>query len=189
MAPPVEIDVCGRFRLVVAGVRRDESIHQQGRLALAFLAVHQARPVSRDELELAIWGEGGPGDRSSALNTILSRLRRALGPEVIQSQSRASLQLADYVVVDYHRAFGLLAEAQDALRGASPEEAATAADASLQIANGGLLHGESAPWLEDLRRELTELGLRARECIAEASLLRGGPELGTAADRAREIIR
>ncbi|MEA2182421.1 MAG: hypothetical protein QOF69_1606, partial [Solirubrobacteraceae bacterium] len=189
VAPPVEIDVCGRFRLVVAGVRRDVSIHQQGRLALAFLAVHQARPVSRDELELAIWGEGGPGDRSSALNTILSRLRRALGPEVIQSQSRASLQLADYVVVDYHRAFGLLAEAQDALRGASPEEAATAADASLQIANGGLLLGESAPWLEDLRRELTELGLRARECIAEASLLRGGPELGTAADRAREIIR
>jgi DNA-binding SARP family transcriptional activator/tetratricopeptide (TPR) repeat protein len=188
-APPVQVDVCGRFGLVVAGVRRDESIHQQGRMALAFLAVHQARPVSRDELELAIWGEGDTRDRGAALNTILSRLRRALGPEVIQSHSRTSLQLADYVVVDYHVAFGLLAEAQDALRRASPEEAAAAADRSLHIAQGGVLHGESAPWLEDLRRELTELGLRARECIAEASLLRGGPELGTAADRAREIVR
>ncbi|HEX8157919.1 MAG TPA: BTAD domain-containing putative transcriptional regulator, partial [Solirubrobacteraceae bacterium] len=181
--------MCGRFRLVVSGVRRDESIHQQGRLALAFLAVHRARPVSRDELELAIWGEGRTHDRGAALNTILSRLRRALGPEVIQSHSRTCLQLAEHVVVDYHLAFSLLAEAQDALRRASPEEAAAAADRSLQIAHGGLLHGESAFWLEEQRRELTELGLRARECIAEASLLRGGPELGTAADRAREIIR
>ena len=189
MAPAVEIDVCGRFRLVVAGERRDASIHQQGRLALAFLAIHRARPVSRDELELAIWGEGSTREHGAALSTILSRLRRALGPEVIQSHSRMCLQLAEHVDVDYHHAFSLLAEAQDALRRANPEEAAVAADRSLQITYGGLLHGETASWLEDLRRELTELGLRARECTAEAALLRGGPELGTAADRAREIIR
>jgi len=189
VAPSVAIDVCGRFRLVVAGERRDGAIHQQGRLALAFLAIHRARPVSRDELELAIWGEGSSRGHGAALSTILSRLRRALGPGVIQSHSRACVQLAEHVVVDYHNAFALFAQAQDALRHGNPEEAAGAADRSLQIAHGGLLHGESASWLEDLRRELTELGLRARECIAEAALLRGGPELGTAADRAREIIR
>jgi DNA-binding SARP family transcriptional activator/tetratricopeptide (TPR) repeat protein len=189
VAPPVQIEVCGRFRLVVDGERRDGAIHQQGRLALAFLAIHQARPVSRDELELAIWGEGSSRGHGASLSTILSRLRRALGPEVIQSHSRTCVQLAEHVVVDYHSAFSLLTQAQDALRHGDPEQAAAAADRSLQIAHGGLLHGESASWLEDLRRELTELGLRARECIAEAALLRGGPELGTAADRAREIIR
>jgi DNA-binding SARP family transcriptional activator len=188
VAPSVQIDVCGRFRLVVAGERRDEAIHQQGRLALAFLAIHRARPVSRDELELAIWGEASTRGHGPALSTILSRLRRALGPEVIQSHSRTSLQLAEHVVVDYHRVQPPRAGPGRAAAYRSPTRrgrgGAFAADRA-----GGLLHGETAAWLDDQRRELVQLGLSARECIAEASLLRGGPELGTAADGAREIIR
>jgi DNA-binding SARP family transcriptional activator/tetratricopeptide (TPR) repeat protein len=155
---------------------------------LAFLALNRARPVSRDELELAVWGLES-GDHRGGVSSLLSRLRRELGPDAIHSRGRTSVQMAEHVTVDYHEAGHAVAQARQALMRGAAEHAAAAARRALPIAERGVMHGETAVWLEDWRHELAELGVRAREQIAEAALLTGGPELQTAADRAREMVK
>jgi DNA-binding SARP family transcriptional activator len=181
----VQIDVCGSFAVTVDGRRREHAIRQQGRLVLGFLALHRSRPLSRDELELAVWGADSAGDHRAAISTLLSRLRRELGPGVIDTSARTTLKLADDVKVDYDEIAAALAQAERSPDHADP----TAARRALRLADRGLMHGETAPWLDERRRELVELAQRARELIAEAALWRGGPELRIATDCAREIVK
>jgi DNA-binding SARP family transcriptional activator len=171
----------------VRGELRDVAIRRQGRLALAYLALHSDRPVSRDELVLAVWGDGAAGDHGAGLSSVLSRLRRVMGDAVITRAG--SVQLAADVRVDYHEAMAELAGAREALQRGEAVAAASGALRAVQASDRGVLHGESAPWLEEWRRELTELGLRARECIAGAALQCAGPELPVAVNRAREVVR
>ncbi len=188
MAQPVRIEVCGRLAVTVDGGRRDHGLLRQGRLLLAFLALESGRPIGREEVSHAIWSDESSGNQSAALSSLLSRVRRTLGHDLIQSPSRTSLQLAAHVSVDFHEATILLAQACDALESSAPDEAMAAATDAMRIADLGLLPGESAWWLDPRRRELTELAVRARECIVRASLLVGEPALGQAVARAREMV-
>jgi predicted ATPase/DNA-binding SARP family transcriptional activator len=53
------------------------------RAVLAALLVHAGRPVPADELVEAAWGERLPDNPKAALQTVISRLRVALGPEAV----------------------------------------------------------------------------------------------------------
>src|SRR4051794_33338315 len=68
---------------------------RQGRLLFAYLAVNRHRTCSRDELAGALWGEHGPAAGDVGLNAVLSKLRRALGPDVVQG--RTSLFISERV--------------------------------------------------------------------------------------------
>jgi len=60
---------------------------------------------------------------------------------------------------------------------------------ALFVAERGFLPGEDAPWIDDVRHEMTELRLRALECYAAAGLGMGGTELAAAVRAGRQLTR
>ena len=95
------IQVCGRLTVELQGRRLEDSLRgRQGRLLFAFLLLHRDRPVRRDELADVLWsGSGAPPAYESLLAPPLSRLRKALGPGVLEGRTELTLNLpADTVV-------------------------------------------------------------------------------------------
>ena len=78
--------------------------------------------------------------------------------------------------------------ADAALAAGDPEGAWSAAAACVEIAGGGFLAGDEAPWAQDRRREVAELRLRALEAMAAAGVALGGSRLADAERAAREAI-
>ena len=78
------IELCGQLSVSVDGRRRESDLPgRQGRLALAHLALNRSRAVPRERLIAALWGDDAPAGHAQALNVVLSKLRRALGPDVL----------------------------------------------------------------------------------------------------------
>ncbi len=75
------------------------------RRLLARLAVDAPRAVSTAELVDAVWtGEDPPANVANALQSLVSRLRRALGTHEVVQQARTGYLLAvDHLAVDAHR--------------------------------------------------------------------------------------
>jgi predicted ATPase/DNA-binding SARP family transcriptional activator len=61
---------------------------------IARLALAGGRPVSTSALAEAVWGEEPPADLANALQTLVSRARRALGDAAAVEQSAAGYRLA-----------------------------------------------------------------------------------------------
>ena len=159
----------------LSGRRLEDSLRgRQGRLLFAYLALNRDRPVRRDELAEALWsGKGAPPAYESLLAPPLSRLRKALGPGVLEGRSELQLMLPDDAWIDLEVAPAQLRRA----RGASdPREAWEAAEAALEIAEGGLLPGLEAPWIDARRAELDDLRVEALETLAAAGAKLGGAE-------------
>ena len=51
---------------------------RQGRLLFAYLVAEQGRPVPRDELAEALWGEARPATLGQGLSVLVSKLRSLL---------------------------------------------------------------------------------------------------------------
>jgi predicted ATPase/DNA-binding SARP family transcriptional activator len=83
---PLEVSDDGGAPVVVSGARLRDLIV---RLALA-----GGRPVSTSELGDAVWGDEPPADLANALQTLVSRARRALGGAQAVEQSAAGYRLA-----------------------------------------------------------------------------------------------
>ena len=83
------IQLCGRLIVELQGRRLEDTLRgRQGRLLFAYLALNRDRPVRRDELAEALWsGKGAPPAYESLLAPPLSRLRKALGPGVLEGRS------------------------------------------------------------------------------------------------------
>jgi len=64
------------------------------RSLVARLALAGGRPVSTSALSEAVWGDDPPGDLPNALQTLVSRARRALGSAAAVEQSAAGYRLA-----------------------------------------------------------------------------------------------
>jgi predicted ATPase/DNA-binding SARP family transcriptional activator len=115
---PLEVrDSSGRL-VDVAGTRL--------RALLVRLALDAGRPVSVANLVDAVWGDRPPADEANALQTLVSRLRRALGDadSVVQSPSGYRLVL-DRDDVDANRFERAAAEGAAALRAGDPATAST----------------------------------------------------------------
>src|SRR5437660_8449201 len=97
--------LCGRLTVEIGGEPREGLLHgRQGRLLLAFLALHRGRPVSRDALVEALWGHGGAPPSEGALAPVLSRLRRAVAPATIEGRDGIALRLPEPVWIDVEAA-------------------------------------------------------------------------------------
>jgi predicted ATPase/DNA-binding SARP family transcriptional activator len=83
---PFEIRNDSGELLPVAGTRL--------RALIARLALAGGRPVSTSELAEAVWGDDPPADFGNALQTLVSRARRALGGPAAVEQSPAGYRLA-----------------------------------------------------------------------------------------------
>src|SRR3954447_8620202 len=122
------IQLCGRLIVELHGRRLEDTLRgRQGRLLSASLPVNRARPVRRDELAEALWsGKGAPPAYESLLAPPLSRLRKALGPGVLEGRSELQLVLPNDAWIDWEVAPRELRRAREAT---DPHEAWAAAKA------------------------------------------------------------
>ncbi|MGA9858764.1 MAG: AAA family ATPase, partial [Solirubrobacteraceae bacterium] len=157
-------------------------------LLLAYLVLNRDRPVGRDELIDALWPEQAPRSQDAAMRTLLSRLRSALGSDVLAGRDELGLELPEPAWVDVEAAASEVARAQRALDGNDARAAWALAQVPLNIASRGLLPGTQATWLEPRRRELADVRLQALEVIGRAGLSLGGTQVASVERAARILI-
>ena len=183
------IELCGHLSVSVDGRRCEGDLPgRQGRLALAHLALHAGRPVTRERLIAALWGEDAPAGHSQALNVVLSKLRRALGAGVIENAGERAVQLTPIARIDLEEAQPALDAAFAARDGGDWPAVVESATRVTELADASLLPGYEASWLEDPRRRLEDLGLQARELQGDAGLALGGAELAQAERAANDLV-
>ena len=185
----MRIQICGPLAIERDGQRLDSLLPgRQGRLLFTYLVINRHRQVPRDELAEALWREPDPAAVDARLNPVLSKLRRVFGPDSVDGRSTLRLRVPgawidlEAAIEAIHRAESAIAQ-QDWTRAWGP------ALTALFVAERGFLPGEDAPWIDEIRHQLTELRLRALECYAAAGLGLGGTELAAAVRAGRQLIR
>ena len=157
-------------------------------LLLAYLVLNRDRLVGREELIGALWPDTAPRSQDAAMRTLLSRLRSALGADVLSGRDELGLELPEPAWVDVEAAATEVGRAQQALEDNDARAAWALAQVPLNIASRGLLPGTQATWLEPRRRDLADIRLQALEIIGRAGLSLGGTQLGSVERAARTLI-
>ncbi|WP_062998397.1 BTAD domain-containing putative transcriptional regulator [Nocardia mikamii] len=150
----------------------------QLRMVLALLASEAGSLVSRDRVIDDLYGRQPPADAKHALQSQISRLRRALraaGAEECLESTAAGYRLAiDPEAVDAHRFTRLAGDARGALRDRDPAAAAALLDEAERMWRGAALADISdAPFAAAVATRLTDIRWAAREDRAEAALMLG----------------
>jgi DNA-binding SARP family transcriptional activator len=187
--PPTRIQLCGRLAVELAGHDLTPKLPGgQARVLFTYLTVRRALPSRRDELIEALWPWRAPAGADTALSALLSRLRTALGSNVLCGRGEIQLELPPDAWIDLeaaeeaiHRAETAVAQ-QDWARGWGPSLIA------LFTARRGFLPGEDLPWAEQHRERLQEIRVCALECYAAVALGVGGSELAPGERVARELV-
>ncbi len=184
----VRIQICGRVVAEVNGRRVEAGLPgRQGPRLLAYLAAHRTRAASRDELVEALWSGDIPPKADAALSVLLSRLRGALGPGALQG--RSELRLAPPGVrIDLEDASLGVHRAESAIALGDWAGAAGPARVALCTSARGVLPGQDAPWIDELRRRVEDVRTRALTCVVISSLHIGGAELPAAERAARTLV-
>jgi DNA-binding SARP family transcriptional activator len=190
LASPIatRIQLCGPPVIELQGQRLDDRLtgHQSVQL-FAYLVLNRHRVSSRDDVQRALWPDG-PG-HASGLNPLLSKLRKVLGADLVEGRSGLRLRLPSDAVVDVEAARRAVHRAESQIALAHWKQAWAPAQVALFIAEREFLPGEQAPWIEEERRELTTVALRALQAYAVAALGVGGTELPAAVRAGRRLVR
>ncbi len=182
----VRIQLCGRVCVEVEGERRDSKLPgPQGRRLFCYLVIRRFDVLTRQNLADALWGDQPPAAPEPALNALLSRLRSALAPLKLDG---LRLSLPPVAWVDLEAARDAIHRAESAVARKDWGRAWSASQITLFTARRGFLPDDDQPWIEQVRRELESLHLRALEAYAEASLNVGGAELATAERSAADLV-
>ena len=184
------VQLCGKLVARIDGRRVDADLPgRQGRLAFAYLTLNRHRVVTRSALVDAIWPAEPPALVDTALSALISKLRKALGPDAVSGRGDVRLVLS--------RRLG-------GRRGCRPRpftgrrvrsgrgawaEAWGPGRVALHVVRREFMPGESAAWVDEERRALEEIELRALECIAKSSLELGPNELESAVRSGRDLVR
>ena len=155
---PTRIQLCGRLAVELEG--RDLTAKLPGgqaRVLFTYLTVHRALPSRREQMIEALWPWRPPDGADASLSALLSRLRTALGADVLVGRSEISVNLPNDAWIDLeaveaaiHRAEAAVAQ-RDWARGWGPSLIA------LFTARRGFLPGEDLPWAEEYRRRLEDI--------------------------------
>ena len=105
---------------VVLGAAKERSL-------LAVLALHPEEFVASEQLIDALWGEAPPATTRKTLQTYVSHLRRALGPNVVLTRAFGYALALDAEAVDVCRFRRLVQSGEEALRAEDPGHAASVA--------------------------------------------------------------
>lgn len=186
----LQVRLVGELTVVLAGraLSAGEVGDRKGRTLLALLAVAGGRLVPVDRIVEALWGAHGPQRPAASVATLVSRLRAALGPDVVTG-GRSGYRLGDGIQVDLHRAADLVAEAEIRLANAEPALALAAAQAALDLVGPAPLLADEADaaWAGAGRRLQADVAGRARAVAADAGLRTGDVAAAlTAAEAAAE---
>jgi DNA-binding SARP family transcriptional activator len=161
---------------------------RQGRLLFAYLLLNRDRDCGRAELIDLLWPERPPAAADTALSALLSKLRRALGEGALIGRSELRFIPGVPIEVDLEVAARAAALAESAIDVHDWPEAAACARDALAVDLQTFLPDCEGPWVNELRRELETIRLRALEALGEACLRQGGRELGAAEQAARAVI-
>src|SRR5215212_8353472 len=176
------VQLCGRFVFELHGRRVEQRLPgRQGRLLFAHLVLERPRPVGRAGMVDAIWGEGPPANYESALSVVLSKLRAAVGPDVVVGRGSVHVVQPPGARVDVEDALAAVHRAESAVAQGDWSRAWIAALGAYSVAARPLLpDGDDLPWLDARRRRLEDARDSALETYAAACLELGGPELAGA---------
>jgi SARP family transcriptional regulator, regulator of embCAB operon len=189
LADGTRIQLCGKLVARIDGRRVDGDLPgRQGRLAFAYLTLNRHRVVTRSALVDAIWPVEPPALVDTALSALISKLRKALGSDAMSGRGDVRLVLPD-AWVDVEAASEAIHRAEGAVARGAWAEVWGPGRVALHIVRRELLPGESAAWVEEQRRVLEEIEVRALECIAKSSLELGPNELESAVRSGRDIVR
>jgi WD40 repeat protein/DNA-binding SARP family transcriptional activator len=163
-------------------VRRDRDVVTLGgpkpRAVLAVLLLHANEPVSADRLASEVWGEEAPARTTQNVQVTVSRLRKALGDDVVATTTAGYQLHVRPGELDADRFEELAKLGHEALEAGRVEEAA----ARLREAEG-LWHGPALadvadlPFASDAIRRLEEALLAALVDRVKAQVAAGDPEL------------
>ena len=161
------------------------------------LALAGGKPVSTSALAEAVWGDDPPADLANALQTLVSRARRALGGAGAVEQSAAGYRLAvtsdDVDALRFERlvADGAVEEALGLWRGPALEDAGEFAapyalrlhqlrlDATLTWLEREIAEGRAAAHVAEPSRQVIGIGLEAQrdeQLVVHRLLVDGLPE-------------
>ncbi len=183
------IQLCGRFVLELDGRRLDARLpSRQGRLLFAYLALNRDREVSRDELVDALWPYATPAAAPSALTVLVSKLRGALGGQMLSGRGALRLSLPSEARIDVEDALTAVHEAQSAIALADWRRAWGPALRAQFIARRRLMPKHESLWLDQWRQRLDDVHDRALEAYAASCLGIGGTELPGAERAARSLV-
>ena len=183
-----------RLALEANGTRVDEQRFpgRQGRILFAYLAAQKGRPIPRDELAELLWGEELPATWEKALRVLMTKLRALLTECGIDGAAALTSAFGCYQLtlpagawIDVHAAAVGVERAEAALTAGDLDGARTQASNASELARRVFLPGEEGPWVEDQRRDLRDILVRALECLRDAALARG--EFGEAVRYADEV--
>ena len=153
---------------------------RQGRLLFAYLVAEQGRAVPRDELAEALWGESLPATWDKALTVGVSKLRGLLTDLGLDGATALTgafgcyrLELPEGSWVDVVVAADAIREGEEALAAGDLEEAKAGAALAESLVRGPFLPGEEGAWVEEKRRELSDIRERALTALSDASLRSG----------------
>ena len=185
----MRIQLCGPY-VVRVGARRVESglPGRHGRALLAYLALHRDRAVGRDELVEALWPFGAPAAPDASLRVLVSRLRSAMGAELVAGRGDVRLVLPAGSWVDVEAADEAIHRAESAVGRGAWRAGWGPAHVALNVSRRPFLQGLDAPWISERRAHLDDVHLRALACWAAVGLGIGEPELADAERAARLLV-
>ncbi len=159
---PVRIRLLGPLVADDADGRAVELAGTRLRVLLAALALEAGHPVSAARLTELLWPEERPANPANALQALVSRLRSALGRELVAGSAGGYRLALDPAEVDLHRF-------QQLLPGAGAERLT----AALALWRGPAFTDVPAPGFTEAVARLEALREHAREELLELRLARG----------------
>ncbi|WP_426626174.1 AfsR/SARP family transcriptional regulator [Leifsonia sp. McL0607] len=185
---PLRVQLCGALRIERGGVRLEHGLPgRQGRLLFAYLVRNRDRPCTREELGEAVW-PGAADPHAAGLNPLVSKLRHLLGGAALEGRASLRIVLGDDAYVDTEWAESAVHRAESQVALQNWAAAWGPATGAMLVAQREFLTGEDAGWIDDARRELADILVRALEAYAVAALEMGGTELPAAVRAARRLV-
>ncbi|MET9897895.1 BTAD domain-containing putative transcriptional regulator [Streptomyces sp. NPDC006446] len=146
----------------------------QQRALLAALLLRDGRTATASELIDALWGDEPPSQALAALRTYASRLRKALGPEVLVSESGGyAIRSLGEDALDHVRAQELAADADKARAAGDLSRARDLLRDTLALWDGEPLASIPGPYAETQRARLEEWRLQLLESRLDMDLEQG----------------
>ncbi|MEU8146362.1 AAA family ATPase [Nonomuraea sp. NPDC048901] len=164
------------------GVERDglrETVGGRAGTLLKLLAVERGHTLPTDRVVDVLWHDCPPKRPAENVATLVSRLRRTLGPEAVTGGRRGyRLGRPPAVSVDLDEAAALTAEAEGRLAVNEAAAAVAAATRAIELLDDGvILKGDcDAPWAAAARGEAAGLLRRALHAAATGALRNAEPE-------------
>jgi predicted ATPase/DNA-binding SARP family transcriptional activator len=157
------------------------------RALLIRLALDPGRTIAAERLTGDLWPGTGPADASNALQALVSRLRNAAGPDIIEHWPGGYQLAVAPAAVDATQFEQLVTTGRGALAAGDPERGAAVLRQALTLWRGpALVDVEDAPFAAGPITRLEELRLAATEDRIDADLALGrGAEL---APEAEELV-